>query len=149
MTSSVEILKNHKLRITPFRVEVLDIFAKAEFALTMGDIENKLVGFDKVTLYRTLKSFEEKGVIHKALDGTNHPKFAICEAHCQEHHHYDEHVHFHCLKCENTFCVESVFIPEVTMPDGFKVKQTDIIVSGVCEKCVLGADATLKSPFDK
>lgn len=137
MTSVVEILKNHNLRITPFRVEVLEIFMNADHALTTNDLELKLVDFDKVTLYRTLKRFEEKGIIHKAIDGTNHPKFAICEAHCHEHHHHDEHVHFHCFKCENTFCVESVFIPQVTMPEGFKVKQTDMIVSGLCEKCVL------------
>lgn len=140
MTSVVEILKNHNLRITPFRVEVLEIFMNADHALTTNDLELKLVDFDKVTLYRTLKRFEEKGIIHKAIDGTNHPKFAICEAHCHEHHHHDEHVHFHCFKCENTFCVESVFIPQVTMPEGFKVKQTDMIVSGLCEKCVLNTN---------
>lgn len=144
MTPAVQILKKHKLRVTPFRVDVLDIFFIAEHALSAADLEAKLIDPDRITLYRTLKSFEEKGVIHKAIDGTSNTKFALCEAHCHEHNHKDEHVHFHCLKCENTFCIDSVFIPDVSLPNGFKVTQTDMIVSGVCEKCVLNIK-TLKS----
>ena len=136
MTSAPQILRKHKLRITPFRVEVLDLFYSAQHALSAADLELKMVNPDRITLYRTLKSFEEKGIIHKAIDGTNQPKFALCVAECHEHNHHDKHVHFHCLKCENTFCIDTVFIPEVTLPQRFRVKQTDMIVSGICEKCV-------------
>lgn len=137
MAPAVQILKQHKLRVTQFRVDVLDIFVVAEHALSAAEIESRLSDPDRITLYRTLKSFEEKGIIHKAIDGTSQTKFAMCDAHCHEHSHRDEHVHFHCLKCENTFCIDTVFIPEVTLPEGFRVAQTDMIVSGMCEKCVL------------
>ncbi|MCZ2100523.1 MAG: transcriptional repressor [Chitinophagales bacterium] len=137
MVSTTQILKDHKLRVTPFRIEVLELFSGAQHALAAADLETLLNNPDRITLYRTLKSFEEKGIIHKAIDGTNQPKFALCEAHCHEHNHHDEHVHFHCIKCENTFCIESVFIPEVSLPQGFRIKQTDMIVSGECEQCVM------------
>lgn len=135
MLAAEEILKKHKLRITQFRLDVIDIFMRSGHALSSADVEQNLKDADRITLYRTLKSFEDKGIIHKAIDGTQTQKFAICEAQCDEHHHHDEHVHFHCMKCQNTFCLDHVFVPKVSLPEGFTMKQTDMIVSGVCEKC--------------
>ncbi|MBK8625179.1 MAG: transcriptional repressor [Saprospiraceae bacterium] len=135
MLAAEQILKKHKLRVTQFRLDVIDIFMRSGHALSSADLEQDLQDADRITLYRTLKSFEDKGIIHKAIDGTQTQKFAICEAHCDEHHHHDEHVHFHCMKCQNTFCLDHVFVPKVSLPIGFTMKQTDMIVSGICEKC--------------
>jgi Fur family ferric uptake transcriptional regulator len=135
MSSSTNILKKHGLRITPFRLDVIDIFIKAGHAMSSAELEEMLENPDRITLYRTLKSFEDKGVIHRAIDGTLTQKYALCDPHCDEHHHHDEHVHFHCQLCENTFCLEGVYVPKVTLPNGFKINQTDMIVNGVCEKC--------------
>lgn len=135
MTTAESILKKHHLRVTQFRLDVISIFTTAGRALASHDIEEKLLDADRITLYRTLKSFEDKGIIHKAIDGTLTQKFALCEAHCNEHHHLDEHVHFHCLKCENTFCMDHVYVPKVVLPSGFIAEQTNMIVNGLCEKC--------------
>lgn len=135
MTHPEKILKNHHLRVTPFRSEVLRIFANAGKALSSHDIEAQLSDADRITLYRTLKSFEEKGIIHKAFDGTINQKYALCESECNEHHHHDEHVHFHCESCQNTFCVEQVTVPHIELPKGFKVKQTNMVVTGICKDC--------------
>lgn len=114
---------------------MLQIFANAGKALSSHDVEKQLSDADRITLYRTLKSFEEKGIIHKAIDGTITQKYALCDAHCDEDHHHDEHVHFHCEKCENTFCIDQVVVPQIDLPSGFKVKQTNMVVSGVCKDC--------------
>lgn len=136
MSLAEEILKKHALRITPFRLEVIEVFSQAGHALSSADVEAMLKDADRITLYRTLKSFEDKGIIHKAIDGTITQKYALCEAECDQHHHNDEHIHFHCLKCENTFCLDHVYIPKITLPSGFTVTQTDMAVSGYCEKCI-------------
>lgn len=135
MSPSEKILKKHNLRITQFRMDVINVFNKAGHALSSSDIETKLKDADRITLYRTLKSFEEKGIIHKAVDGTITQKYAICDADCDEHHHHDQHVHFHCERCENTFCMDNVFVPTIHLPQGFNVSSTNMVVNGTCEKC--------------
>lgn len=129
------ILKKHDLRVTQFRIDVLNLFYGSKKALSANEIEQQMLESDRITLYRTLKSFEEKGVIHKAIDGTNIQKFALCESECTEHHHQDEHVHFHCIACSNTFCLEGVSVPTLTLPDGYVVNQANLIVNGICKQC--------------
>lgn len=135
MTIAEKILKKHKLRITPIRLDVINSFSQAGRALSSNDIEQSIVDVDRITLYRTLKSFEDKGVIHKALDGTSIQKYALCESNCTEDHHHDEHVHFHCLVCEDTVCLDHITLPNLTLPSGYSVKETNIIVNGTCQKC--------------
>jgi len=136
MTEKVlKLLNQSDLRITAVRKDVLSVFLNADCAITTATIESALYQIDRITLYRTLKSFEEKGLIHSINDGSHNTKYALCEGHCDEDHHHDEHVHFHCQLCENTFCLEGVYVPKVTLPTGFKINQTDMIVNGICEKC--------------
>jgi len=135
MQNAEKILKKHHLRITQFRVDVVNIFHKANHAMSANDIEKYLENPDRITLYRTIKSFEEKGIIHKAIDGTNTPKFALCDDHCDVHDHHDSHVHFHCENCENTFCLDEVIVPSITVPKHLKANHTSMIVNGLCDKC--------------
>jgi Fur family transcriptional regulator, ferric uptake regulator len=123
------------MRVTQFRLDVLDIIAASQHALSSQDIEIKLTDPDRITLYRTLKSLEDKGVIHRAIDSTQTAKYALCISGCDEHHHYHQHLHFHCDTCGNTFCVDEVRIPDIKLPNGYKVRDINIIVDGVCEKC--------------
>ena len=131
----IGILKSHNLRITPVRKEVLSLFVENEVAISHQDIEKSILDIDRITLYRTLKSFEEKGVIHKAVDGTDTAKYALCEAKCNEGSHYDDHVHFHCENCGNTFCVEDVEVPQMQSPEGYIIRSTHVILNGKCKKC--------------
>jgi Fur family ferric uptake transcriptional regulator len=129
------LFKSSGLKSTPIRNEVLSVFFNSEAALSNQDIEAKLDSIDRTTLYRTLKAFEEKGIIHKAIDGTSTPKFALCSHTCTEHIHHDQHVHFHCNYCNNTFCVDEAIIPQVPLPAGFVEEETEMIVKGKCQNC--------------
>jgi Fur family ferric uptake transcriptional regulator len=91
-------------------------------------------GYDRVTLYRTLKTFQEKGLIHKVLDDHGATKYAPCsDCTVEEHHH--EHIHFKCNKCGNTVCLEDVNIPKTDLPAGYIVEERNILISGICNKC--------------
>lgn len=135
MEEITTLLKKNKLRVTPVRKELLALFLESTVALSNQDIESKMDKVDRITLYRTLKSFQEKGIIHKALDGTGTAKYASCSSGCDTHSHHDDHIHFHCTICDNTFCVEDSIIPKIEMPTRFKVKKLDVIVEGTCEHC--------------
>jgi len=134
-SNTEKILKQHKLRITDMRKEVLNIFLSKNEAQSQHDIEVSLSNFDRITLYRTLKSFQEKGLIHKAFDSTDVAKYALCSDHCSEHDHNDEHVHFHCESCGNTFCVEEVEIPMISLPSGYTLSSTNVVLNGTCQRC--------------
>ncbi len=145
MNKTLQILKANGLSRTEIRIQILDLFLKSETALSLPAIKaafKKERGgteeLDRITLYRTLKAFEEKGIIHEAVDGTNHPKYALCEDHCTEHNHEDNHAHFHCTTCEKTTCLEHVPTPNIpNVPQGYNISETNLILSGTCADCLV------------
>jgi Fur family transcriptional regulator, ferric uptake regulator len=131
-----DILKRNQLSITSSRKKILELFLGNSGALSHGDIEKKAgEKFDRVTVYRTLQIFLEKGVIHNIPTADNSIRYALCKDDCSEGHHHDNHVHFICNDCGNTICLDSVTIPDVKMPKGFTSTQVDVVVSGVCKEC--------------
>ncbi len=129
------ILKKHSLRSTDIRRKVVSLFLQNAHAVTSHDIEYGLDKADRITIYRTLKTFEDKGIIHKVIGPDGNSKFALCEDNCDEHHHHDQHVHFHCDECGHTYCVEEATVPYIKLPSRYTVNQTDVILRGKCEKC--------------
>jgi Fur family ferric uptake transcriptional regulator len=131
-----QILKDYKLRTTTSRSAILHLFMKNSFALSYSDIEHEIAStFDHVTVYRTLKTFLDKGVIHKVLDDEGSLKYALCTEPCSSHEHHHEHVHFKCQKCGQTNCLETVIIPEVFLPAGFRAHEMNLLIQGTCDKC--------------
>src|SRR3979409_531449 len=99
-----EILKRTKLSVTGGREKILGLFLNHEGALSHGDIEKKAgEKFDRVTVYRTLQTFLEKGIIHAIPTPDNSIRYALCKDDCSDGHHHDHHVHFLCTQCQNTY----------------------------------------------
>lgn len=136
-----QLLSKFGLRRTPTRTEVLKLYLDRNYALAHKDIEDELsVQFDRVTIYRTLNTFEEKGLIHKVYDGNTVAKFALCGDECHEeehHHHQHNHLHFTCNNCEKTFCIDSAEVPQVQLPSKFKTDSVHLFAKGLCENCNL------------
>ena len=67
-----EILKQNQLSVTGSRKKILELFLSNEGALAHSDIEKKTgEKFDRVTIYRTLHTFLEKGIIHNIPTADN------------------------------------------------------------------------------
>jgi Fur family ferric uptake transcriptional regulator len=125
-------LKN--IKPTAMRELVLDILTEQKMAISLSDLEQKFHKSDRVTLYRTLKTFEENKLIHSIDDGTGAVKYALCKESCQCHPE-DLHVHFFCLKCQHTFCLSDIPIPSINLPVNFSIKTVNMVVKGVCANC--------------
>jgi len=131
-----EILRRNQLSVTDSRKSILELFLHSSGALAHSDIE-KQTGekFDRVTVYRTLQVFMEKGIIHTIPTSDNSIRYALCKDDCSEGHHHDNHVHFLCTVCLRTSCLDSVTVPEVKLPKGFKPLESQMVVTGICGEC--------------
>ncbi|MDP4148136.1 MAG: Fur family transcriptional regulator [Bacteroidota bacterium] len=131
-----ELLRRNQLSVTNGRRKILDLFLRQEGALSHSDIEKRAAEkFDRVTVYRTLQAFLEKGLIHTIPTADNSIRYALCREHCAEGQHRDDHVHFVCRTCGNTVCLEEVSIPSIRLPRGFVTTQVEMVVSGTCKNC--------------
>jgi Fur family ferric uptake transcriptional regulator len=135
MNGSPQLLKEFKLRSTPSRKAILNFFLKKNYALAHADIEKGIPSnFDRVTVYRTLKTFLDKGLIHKVLDDEGALKYALCTEACTMTGHHHDHVHFKCIRCGQTNCLE-VEVPPVKLPKGYQPGEINLLIQGVCAKC--------------
>ena len=133
---AMKILKEHDLRTTGCREDILTVLLGESFALSHADIEARLPeGFDRITLYRTLKTFVDKGLIHKVLDDEGNTKYALCKDSCSAAGHHHGHVHFKCTQCGLTNCLEQVQIPAFALPEGYNPVDVNLLVQGVCRLC--------------
>jgi Fur family ferric uptake transcriptional regulator len=131
-----QLLKRHGLRLTPTRRAVLEVLTTSTFARSGHEIEQQLGSdTDRITLYRTLKSFEESGLVHRVRDLTDVIRYASCSIECSAHAHFDNHVHFKCTTCEHIYCLNQVAIPAVALPDKFEAQSRDYLLAGVCREC--------------
>ena len=128
------LLKLKKLNETPFRKEVIEIFSKYENAIPQSIIEKELKEYDRITLYRTIKIFLEKGIIHEIAIGGEVSNYALCKDECNVVGHHHQHIHFKCKKCSTVFCVEVDKIPTISIPD-YQIDELEIQATGLCKSC--------------
>ena len=130
-----EILRRKHLSVTDSRKKILSLFLNTSDALAHGDIEKKAgEKFDRVTVYRTLQTFVEKGIIHTIPTADNSIRYALCKE-CEEGHHHDEHVHFVCTNCGRTICLDDVVSPKIELPVGYVADEVQVVINGVCADC--------------
>ncbi|MGB1018913.1 MAG: Fur family transcriptional regulator [Chitinophagales bacterium] len=132
-----EKLNNNNIKPTAMRILVLQYLMEKNAAVSLKSLEASFHKADTSTLYRTLKTFEEKKLIHSIDDGTGQMKYALCLETCNCVL-ADQHYHFHCTVCEETFCLTSQNIPSIELPKGFSMAQANLVLKGVCAHCEVG-----------
>ena len=119
------------------RLLVLEFLLGREAAIGLTELYKAFEKSDRTTLYRTLKVFEEYGMVHSIDDGTGVPKYALCEEGCNCEIERDLHLHFHCRVCGQTKCLTSYKIPEIELPINYEPEEANLVVKGVCSDCKL------------
>lgn len=136
MKRASEILKIHGLKKTTIRIKVIEMLETMPHAVSQSEIEAQLFEeADRVTIYRTLNSLEDKGVVHKIIDREGLSRFALCSSNCTEHKHNDEHLHFQCTECSRLFCLSIPAAPILELPKGFTMSRLRLLADGVCREC--------------
>lgn len=123
--------------MTAQRSLIINIFQDFGYAVSNKDILDKLPkDFDRVTLYRTLKSFEDKGLLHVIPDPEGEAKYALCNHdHTHAHGHDHSHAHFKCTQCHKVICLPDHHEPQVKIPSGYTLDKVIALATGTCDQC--------------
>jgi Fur family ferric uptake transcriptional regulator len=132
--SCVNTLKAKGLKLTPQRRLIVDVIHEATGHLTaeeiIKDVQAKMPGVNKSTIYRTLELLEKAGCVYKSELGNE-----FIYHHDEEGHHH----HLVCSRCGKTVdCDENLFTPvqrSLKNKYNFSVDFKHIVMTGVCEKC--------------
>ena len=135
MENAHEILEQKAVRITPMRQLLLEYFLQENRILGLSELEKEFPKSDRITMYRTLKTFEENGILHSIKGEGEEAKYALCQEHCSPAHHIDQHPHFQCQKCKQVTCIDSQVIPVMELPKGYIQKEVSMMIKGICPNC--------------
>lgn len=137
MSASVpDLLRAAGLRRTPARVAVLTRINALARPTSHADLQAvpELSDIDDITLYRTLATLVEAGLVHRVhgIDGV----WRYCaqpqgRAGCP-----GNHAHFLCTTCGGMTCLVDQPLPRVPVPAGAEVQGRHFVVHGRCAACV-------------
>lgn len=119
---------------TSMRILVYDFLISQHAALSLSEIENYFENADRTTIYRTLKTFEEKGIVHSIQENAT-TKYILCHDGCDEKTHKDWHLHFYCKICKQTTCREDISFPE-KIHGNIRIDEIRLFGKGICENCL-------------
>jgi Fur family ferric uptake transcriptional regulator len=126
-------LKEARLYCTEARVAIIRVLLEAGGPLRQDQIagweSHKL---NKVTVYRTLDSLAEAGLVHRAFMQNRAWHFELAD-HCSEK---QCHPHFTCTNCGVTHCMTDVSMPMATITQkGYILSRQQVRLEGLCPAC--------------
>ncbi len=116
-----QIIKEKNLKLTPARVEILEILVEQNRPISYDDIKDRLL-MDKATFYRNISRFEDSAII-RSFESNDKKRYFSLEQ--------NFHPHFICTKCNTISCLDEKSIINM---DGYKIES--IIIKGICPKCL-------------
>jgi Fur family ferric uptake transcriptional regulator len=132
-----QLLKPFALKLTLPRLKLLEIFLSHDKAITVAELLTLTEHiFDRVTVYRTLKSFEDFGIIHRIVGPHGSPNYALSGlGEMNPAKSSGHHLHFSCIKCNGVYCLDDQLVPPVNLPDIYEVHSLNMLVVGICRCC--------------
>jgi Fur family ferric uptake transcriptional regulator len=142
-----QMLKDAGLYCTEPRLAILQVLLQAARPLRQDQIAEQLTrnpkrdlprlgvplrALNKVTVYRTLESLIEVGLVHRAFTYERAWYFELAD-HCTEH---QCHPHFTCTHCGVTTCLTDILLPMARVSQkGFIVNRQQVRLEGLCPAC--------------
>jgi Fur family ferric uptake transcriptional regulator len=143
-----QVLKDASLYCTEARIAILQVLMQAARPLRQDQIAAQLArdptqrgisplgaplrALNKVTVYRTLESLIDVGLVHRAFTYKRAWYFELAD-HCTEH---QCHPHFTCTNCGVTHCLTDILLPLAKVSQkGFVVNRQQVRLEGLCPAC--------------
>lgn len=126
-------IKAASLKVTPARVATMQLFESHDSPLDAQHLVEHLVkeGIDRVTVFRLLNAFVEKGLIRKLEFGEGKARYELSS---KEDHH-----HLICEQCGTVSDIEDTVIPalekHIDSSHHFKVNRHSLEFFGLCQEC--------------
>jgi Fur family transcriptional regulator, peroxide stress response regulator len=132
MKSIIEVLKEHDIAPSIQRVKILEYLKKYKTHPTADMIYQALVDqiptLSKTTVYNTLKTFTEKGIL---------VALSLFENEVRYEYNTDPHIHFKCIRCNKIYDLDQNFDRyDNNLIDGHKVTEHHVNLKGVCKSCL-------------
>lgn len=125
-------LEQHGVKPTPNRLLIARALEEAGAPLSLLELEARVESIDKSNIFRTLNTFRKAHLVH-VLEGEV-VRYELCHS-SHEDHDDDLHVHFYCVVCHKTICLEDTPVPSVKVPQGYRPQALSYLVKGVCPQC--------------
>jgi Fur family ferric uptake transcriptional regulator len=128
----VEILNQRNLKRTSCREGIIELVMNAGEALSENEIRERLQGnYDRTTFYRSFKTLEEHGILHKIVVDSLLVKYALDKSVTN----LDDHAHFYCQECQTVKCMATIPLARYQLPDGYHDVATEVLIKGTCATC--------------
>ena len=137
-----ERLKSHSLRVTQSRLAVATILIQKNSLLTPEEIhksiqDSKDLNCDQASVYRTLSTFEEIGLVEKTLFQGEPVRYKIKDSQdkCDDHHHVH---YFKCKSCQIIIPLKGCIVDKQVREleeEGYQGLSHHLEITGLCPKC--------------
>lgn len=131
--SCKEELKKASLKITPARVAAMKLFKCSNHPIDVRYIIDDLaknLDVNRVTVYRIINTFTEKGLLKKVEFGEGKARYELKK---------EEHHHLICQKCgaieDISDCRIGILEKKISKKKNFLVKSHSLEFFGVCKDC--------------
>lgn len=127
-------LEEHGIKPTANRIVVLKALCASIQPQSLAELERRILTIDKSNVFRALTLFREHHLVHAIEGGSDGTRYELCHSHSQEHDD-DQHPHFYCEECQQTYCLDHLEMPSFDLPEGFEMHTINCMVKGICPHC--------------
>jgi Fur family ferric uptake transcriptional regulator len=130
----ISLLQVHGIKPTANRILVAKALASSIQPQSLAELERRIISIDKSNIFRALVLFREQHLVHAIEGSSDGTKYELCYSHDHEHDD-DQHPHFYCEKCQQTYCLNDAELPEILLPQGFEAHSSNLMIKGLCPHC--------------
>ena len=130
---ALEALSRAGYRSGGARRRVVELFDEQDCAITALELDRRLDGVGRASVYRAIDQLEDLGLIHRIDVGGESAAYERIDP--TGHHHH----HLVCSKCGRVIPFEDADLEKavhsISSRDDFQIESHDITLRGTCDRC--------------